>query len=41
MNANLTLVLLVSDGFEVLSLDRTVKPAIQVLRKCNVLDLED
>jgi hypothetical protein len=39
MNASLTLVLLEGDGFEVPSLDRTVEPAIQVLRERNVLDL--
>jgi hypothetical protein len=41
MNANLTLVLLVSDGLDVLSVDRAVKPAIQIVRECDVLDLED
>ena len=41
MNANLTLVLLESDGFEVSSLDRAVQPAMQILRESDVLDLED
>ena len=39
MNANLTLVLLVIDRLEVLSLGWAVQPAIQLLCKRDVLDL--
>jgi hypothetical protein len=40
MNANLTLVLLISDGLEILSFHRAVQPAMQIFRERDVLDLE-